>query len=285
MRTSEFIYRLLPERLAVSVQHLRHAGRWPDLKNPRTLNEKILHKRLYVRDDRMIPLMDKALVKQHIADTIGISWVIPTLFAGPELPPREQRTWATPYMIKSTHGSSQFQLVDVADPDWDRLERLCASWSAETRWPYTKWPYTEIEKRVIVEPFIGENGKPPPDYKFFVFDGQVRAVQADIDRWGDHHTSYFDRDWNLLNITRRNPSAGKLTPPNSLDAMIKAAEALGSGFDFVRVDLYETSSGPRFGEMTFFPGSGYKPFGPLHEELKLGSYWQVTDGRERTAAP
>ncbi len=231
----------------------------------------------------MIPLMDKALVKQRVAQAIGESWTIPTWFSGPELPPSEQRTWVAPYMIKSTHGSSQFELVDMAEPDWDRLERLCSSWCNETRWPYSKWPYSEMSRGIIVEPFVGENGVPPPDFKFFVFDGLVGAIQADVDRWGEHRVSYFDRDWNLLNITRQYPSAGNLEPPESLGEMIAAAETLGNGFDFVRVDLYETRNGPRFGEMTFFPGSGYKPYEPLHEELKLGAHWKM-DGISRQPA-
>lgn len=44
--------------------------------------------------------------------------------------------------------------------------------------------------------------------------------------------------------------------------MIAAAETLGRAFDFVRVDLYDLGVIPRFGEMTFYPGSGLDPFDP-----------------------
>ena len=55
--------------------------------------------------------------------------------------------------------------------------------------------------------------------------------------------------------------------------MIEAAETLGQGFDFVRVDFYEIDGAPRFGEMTFYPGSGLDPFDPPEIDLILGRLW------------
>ena len=55
--------------------------------------------------------------------------------------------------------------------------------------------------------------------------------------------------------------------------MIKGAETLGEGFSFVRVDLYAILDRPKFGEMTFYPGSGLDPFSPDSLDQRLGSYW------------
>ena len=46
-----------------------------------------------------------------------------------------------------------------------------------------------------------------------------------------------------------------IKPPQHLDRMIEAAESIGREFDFVRVDLYDLPDHPRFGELTFYPGS------------------------------
>jgi hypothetical protein len=44
--------------------------------------------------------------------------------------------------------------------------------------------------------------------------------------------------------------------------MIAAAAILDSDMDFVHVDFYEIDQRARFGEMTFYPSSGFKAFDP-----------------------
>ena len=43
--------------------------------------------------------------------------------------------------------------------------------------------------------------------------------------------------------------------PEGLDEAFQAADDLSRGFPFVRVDLYLTDKGLRFGEMTFTPAA------------------------------
>jgi hypothetical protein len=65
-------------------------------------------------------------------------------------------------------------------------------------------------------------------------------------------------------------------PPN-LALMLETAEKLGSGLDFVRVDLYDIGSRIYFGEMTFTPGGGFAHFEPPAMDQHLGELW---DGRK-----
>jgi hypothetical protein len=55
--------------------------------------------------------------------------------------------------------------------------------------------------------------------------------------------------------------------------MIEIAETLGAPFDFVRIDLYDLPDGPRFGEITFTPGSGFERFYPDNYDRVLGDFW------------
>jgi hypothetical protein len=55
--------------------------------------------------------------------------------------------------------------------------------------------------------------------------------------------------------------------------MIDAAEKIGGAFEFVRVDLYDLEEGPKFGEATFAPGSGYEKFSPPQYDEILGRAW------------
>jgi hypothetical protein len=70
----------------------------------------------------------------------------------------------------------------------------------------------------------------------------------------------------------------KPDPPGTLAQMIEGAEVLGSGFDFVRIDFYDTGANARFGEMTFYPGSGLDRFDPLDLDLMLGRLWLAQPG-------
>jgi hypothetical protein len=55
--------------------------------------------------------------------------------------------------------------------------------------------------------------------------------------------------------------------------MISVAMALAAGADFIRVDLYETNKGVKFGELTNYPGGGIEKFVPESLDDELGTTW------------
>ena len=70
---------------------------------------------------------------------------------------------------------------------------------------------------------------------------------------------FFDKDWNFKNIDKDNPvlPAKGVNKPKNLSKMIEIAETLSKGFSFVRVDLYYSKGKIYFGELTFYPDSGF----------------------------
>ena len=99
------------------------------------------------------------------------------------------------------------------------------------------------------------------DYKFACFHGQVDNVMVCLDRHiNDVKFYFFDRDWNLkrLNVRGKNAPEGFTIPkPPCIDEMFDIATKLSEGIPFVRVDLFECDGKIYFGEMTFFPDSGF----------------------------
>jgi hypothetical protein len=87
----------LPDKPAIQLHYLYKTGT-PFLRfdRPRTFNEKVCHRKLYERDPRMPLLIDKIEVKKFVAERLGAEWIIPTLYAGPALPPRNDRSWPLP---------------------------------------------------------------------------------------------------------------------------------------------------------------------------------------------
>ena len=58
--------------------------------------------------------------------------------------------------------------------------------------------------------------------------------------------------------------------PENLSRMIEIARILSQDFPFVRVDLYNIHGKIYFGELTFYPWSGYVKFNPFEFDEKLG---------------
>jgi hypothetical protein len=113
----------------------------------------------------------------------------------------------------------------------------------------------------------------------------VKLIQVDTDREHDHKRAMFDRDWQRLPFSLAYPiDAREILAPRSLRDMIAAAECLADGIPFIRIDFYEIDGKPRFGEMTFYPESGYARFDPASYDAIVGSWWRSRAQRSTTSA-
>jgi hypothetical protein len=176
-------------------------GAAPNVLFPKTFCEKVQHRKLFERDPRMPERADKISVKDFVESKLGPGWTTPTIWFGPELPDRQQRTWPIPFVIKASHGSTMNVFVRET-PDWDSIENLCHKWLNEAYGEWGgEWLYTGIKPRLLVEPFIGELSTLPLDYKMWVFNGRVEFIAVDTGREKSHKRTIFDRDWNVLPFT------------------------------------------------------------------------------------
>ena len=269
MIARKLLRRCTPEFVKIAIRssatYKRDFGHYPNLLYPRTFTEKIQRRKVFDRDPRLPVRADKVLVKNFVASKIGPEHVIPTLWHGTELPPRAQRPWPRPFVMKANHGSGWNLFVrDEREHDWDGIEGKAKDWMAHTFGGYAgEWLYSQIEPQLLVEPFISEVADLPVDYKLWVFRGKVEFVQVDVDREHGHKRMMFDADWNRLEFSLGYPTDPRpIERPASLDQMISFAQALAEDLPFVRVDFYEIANKPLFGEMTFYPGSGLERFTP-----------------------
>jgi hypothetical protein len=60
--------------------------------------------------------------------------------------------------------------------------------------------------------------------------------------------------------------------------MLRIARILSADFPAVRVDLYSIKGSIYFGELTFFPWSGYMKFEPDQFDLTLGEKFALPRG-------
>lgn len=246
------------------------------LVRPVTFNEKVQRMKIFNRDPRLPERENKILVKEFVRKKLGSEWVTPILWQGENLPPLAQRTWPIPFVIKANNGCGWNVFVrQKSDLDWNRIEKLTEEWHrTQFGADLGEWLYGEIKPALLVEPFIGGHSDLPIDYKLWVFRGKVQFIQVDTDREHAHKRTMFDRNWNPLPFTLVYPQDARSIPkPASLNLMIEAAEILVEDFPFVRVDFYEISGRPKFGEMSFYPESGFGSFDPPDWNAKVGQLW------------
>ncbi len=115
-----------------------------------------------------------------------------------------------------------------------------------------------------------------PDYKFFCFDGVVKALFVATERQNPNEEvkfDFFDPDFNSLPIRQGHEHAKKLPQkPKSFEEMKMIASKLSKGIPHVRIDLYEVDGKVFLGEMTFFHFSGFTPFVPEEWDYRFGEW-------------
>lgn len=257
---------LIPDKLFLKCYFRLHMNEKLNLRHPKTFNEKMQWLKLYDRKPQYSVMVDKAAVKNYIAEKIGEKYLIPTIgvykntdeIPFDELPQK--------FVIKCTHDSGSVFLCDK-EKGID-TEKLKAEITKKLNIPFyycgREWPYKNVTPQIIIEEFISdENGNHPVDYKFFCFDGKMEIFKIDYNRFVNHSSNYYNKNCEYLNIGEINnppdPSI-KLILPDNFNEMIALAEKLSNKMPFVRVDLYTTNNQIYFGELTFFPANGIGRF-------------------------
>jgi hypothetical protein len=140
-----------------------------------------------------------------------------------------------------------------------------------------EWAYLKARPLLLAEEMVGLPDSPPSDYKFYVFAGNVAAIEVHIDRFTNHRLRWYLPDWTPLEVAygRSALSPAEPNPPENLKEMLAIAAKLGRSFDFIRVDLYSVDDDVFFGELTPYPASGLERFDPVSFDRELGANWKL----------
>lgn len=241
-------------------------GRELDLQNPQTFNEKIQWLKLYNRRPEYTVMADKYLARDYIREKLGEEYLIPLLGAWDS--PDEIDFDALPdkFVLKCNHNSGVGMYIckDKSKMDVKKVKRELRRGLAQDYYlAKREWPYKDVPRKIICEQYMTDtpDSQNFTDYKFFCFDGRVDCVMLCLERSsGDTKFYFFDKDWELKRYNLRGQAApeGFTVPkPSCMDQMFQIAEELSKGMPFVRVDLYQSGEQVYFGELTFFPDSGF----------------------------
>ena len=77
LRRLSFLFK--DDALYLKLLYLFELHKWPDLKHPKTFNEKLQWLKLHDRRPEYTTMVDKFAVKDYVAGIIGREHIIPTL--------------------------------------------------------------------------------------------------------------------------------------------------------------------------------------------------------------
>lgn len=265
----------------LKMAYKRKIGKELNLNNPQTFNEKLQWLKLHDRKPEYTTMVDKYAVKRYVADIIGAEYIIPTLGVWNHFDEIDFEKLPNQFVLKCTHDSGGL----VICKDKAKLDKATAKKKLETSlknnyyWSGREWPYKNVKPRIIAETYMEDNKVHELiDYKFMCFNGNVKCIFTCSERFSDDglKVTFFDTEWNMMPFERHYPvSKNPPTKPIHLNSMIKFAKKLSQSIPFIRVDFYEINKKLYFGELTFFPGSGFEEFTPVSWDYKLGNWLQL----------
>ena len=269
--------RFIPDKLYLKLLYRRTFDLKLNLSNPKRYNEKLFWLKLYDRRPEYTTLVDKYAVKEYVAKIIGEKFIIPTLGVWDKPENIEWDKLPNQFVLKCTHDSGGIVICkDKSKLDRNyAIEILKKCLKRNYFWAGREWPYKNVLPRVIAEKYMEDTtASDLPDYKFFCFDGEVKALFIGTERGsGDVKFDYYDADFNHLDLIQMHPMSGKILPkPEHFELMKELAGKLSKGIPHVRVDFYNINGDIYFGEMTFYHHGGVIPFHPDSWDYEFGSW-------------
>lgn len=241
------------------------------LNNPEKFNEKLQWLKLYNRNPKYTKIVDKYRVREYIAEKIGAQYLIPLIGVWDSPYDINFESFPNQFVLKCNHDSGGLSICrDKKNYDINKAKKKLSESLKRNLYYYGReWPYKNVERKIICEQYLGDN---PNDYKFFCFNGKVEYILVCSDRFSKLKETFFDRDWNIAPFKRPGINIdNNIIKPNNLEKMIELAEELSEGEPFLRVDFYEVDNKIYFGELTFYPASGFSKFYPEEWDFKLGN--------------
>ena len=257
-------------------------GNQPDLRYPKTLNEKIQWLKLNDRKDFHVIHADKFAVRKFIGDTFGEDLLIPLLYHTNNWRNiNKENIKQAPCVIKSNHDSGGVQIIrDLKAVDWSILRTKCKHWlSLNYYYISRQWQYKNIKPRLtmVEELLVTNTGNRPNDYKLHFINGVLNFIYVSFDREGINDRCIYDCNWNRLHFMwiekenfRQNINTSMVPKPASFEKMVEIGSQIAKEYKYVRIDFYDVDGKLYFGEITHHHGGGFDMFFPESYDLHFG---------------
>lgn len=279
MRLKHEIGKYVPDSLYLRRQYKKIMGKPLNLRNPHTFNEKLQWLKIHDRNPLYTTMVDKYAVKKYVADMIGEEYIIPTLGVWDKFDDINFDELPYQFVLKCTHDSGGLVICkDKSKLDMEKAkEKIEKSLKTNYYLLGREWPYKNVQRRIIAEKYMVDySGNDLSDYKVHCFNGVPKVILVCSERFSDAglHEDFYDVNWKRLEVKRPDhPSSDIEQPePKELQKMLLLSEQLSRKYPFMRTDFYEVNGRLYFGEITFYPASGFDRFEPEEWDYKFGEW-------------
>lgn len=288
---SRRFFKWIPDKLFLKFAYKTLIGHRMSFDNPKTFNEKLQWLKLYDRQSIYTTMVDKYAVKEYVASKIGDEYIIPTLGVWEHFDDIDFDKLPNQFVLKCTHDSGGLIICN----DKGKLDKMAAKKKIEKclkrnfYWSGREWPYKNVKPCIIAEKYINNTNisdssefinerhvQSLDDYKIHSFNGEPKVILVCRNRFSETGLTedFFDQKWTHLNMRReKHPNSSEyIRRPKELDKMLELAKILSKDIPFLRSDFYAIGGKVYFGELTFFPASGFEKFVPETFDKKLGDW-------------
>ena len=280
----------LPDSWMLSLQYFIKNKRVLHLKDPKRFTEKLEHYKIHYRNEEMQICTDKYAVREYVQKKLGTDKYLNTLYQVCERAEDiDFNNLPNQFVIKTTDGGNGVNIIvcrDKSTLDINQTISKIKGWKSidyevlSREWVYDWAKRGDRKPKVIVEQYLEskENADGSiDDYKFLCYDGKFRFLWIDKNRYSNHKRGFWNEKLEFLEgVYSDHPTFDHAIPlPENIQEMIEVAEKLANGFPFARVDLYNINGKIYFGEITFYPWSGFVTFTPDSFDYELGKYLDI----------
>lgn len=257
--------------LLIKIRYFLLFRKFPNLEDPKDLNEKILYLKLFTDTSKWTDLTDKYKVRKFVEEKGLGNHLVPLLAVWNKIDDFDLDSLPNSFIMKANNGGGNTSVKIVKDKsgltDTDRTEikKLVDKWLHTV---YKRNLAAEPQIRDIVPCVVVEELLPPDegnksliDYKFWCFNGKPYYVYVISDRVGlNAYVMTYDLNWVAhpeYSVPLDNYKIAQVIErPQNFEEMLDVAQKLAEGFPCVRVDLYNVKGKTYFGEMTFTSQAG-----------------------------
>ena len=271
----------LSDKKFIEYRFLSEMGYKLNLKSPQTFNEKLQWLKLYDRNPEYTKMVDKYEVREYIKEKIGEDYLIPLIGVYDKFDDIDFDKLSNQFVIKCNHDSGGL----IICKDKNRLDietaRKKINRSLKTNYYYSgrEWPYKNVKPKILIEKYMEDSNKSDLiDYKLFCFNGIPKIVLVCSERFSSSNMceTWFDMNWKLIDMTESGHRVDStISKPKQLKKMVELSKKLSKNIPFIRVDWYEIGDKLYFGELTFYPASGFEKFEPKEWNKKIGDMLSI----------
>lgn len=233
-------------------------------------------------------MVDKYRVRDYIAEVLGEEYLIPLLGVWDDSDEIDFSLLPDKFVLKCNHNSGLGMCIckdksklDIAAVKRELRKGLKQDYYMENR----EWPYKDVPRKIICEKYMTDSESAElTDYKVHNFNGIPRFILVCSNRFSEEglHEDFYSERWEKMEVKRPNyPTNEQLLPkPKALEKMLEFSKLLSKDCPFMRTDFYLIDEKIYFGEITFFPASGFNSFFPYEWDKIFGNWLALPNPKD-----